>query len=480
MPPTILVADDNLTVQRMASEMLTEEGMDVITVANGMAAIKKLPDVKPLVVVADVDMPGKNGYEVCDFVKSQPELGYVRVLLVVSDSDPLDGGRGVEVRADGVVKKPFDRQAFVSIVMKSLGEAQALCPPPAAAPVQEQPTHSELLEEQTYKEPWAAAPADEDRTLVLECSPMDGMPAEAAGIADAGSLSDDPAQPQLALHPEARESHLPVVGVSVTEPAAPRADAPHLDVALGEPEQDSSEPPIVDWPANFMAPLDPLAEAGEAQSGALLGNADFALLEPPLPDLAPPERPMISSDQIQTPQGEPTPLPDLQGMEDYEAPSIEPESMPQVHELTPRIDPVEAESKVDVKSPLKPVIPEAVESAGAESHESEAFIQEPLPSSLGDRNDAPSTALPVPAIPSGPVNFGQPGQRNSFDSLPHAQPEDQLGPASPSIDAFLVSSIIHAVVRRMAPPALPDDALENLERQLAAEIMPDLILKTTK
>jgi len=77
----ILVADDNLTIQRMASGILMSEGLEVVTVSNGVAAIRKLATAKPLVIVADVSMPGKDGYEVCDFVKSSPELGDVSVLL---------------------------------------------------------------------------------------------------------------------------------------------------------------------------------------------------------------------------------------------------------------------------------------------------------------------------------------------------------------------------------------------------------------
>src|SRR5579863_2896924 len=130
MHRSILVADDNLTIQRMASEMLSQEGLEVTTVANGMAAIKKLPTLKPLVVVADVDMPGKDGYEVCEFVKSQPDLNYIRVLLVVSDTDPYDHARGSLMQVDGIIRKPFDRQELVSVVMKCVDQAQALRPPP--------------------------------------------------------------------------------------------------------------------------------------------------------------------------------------------------------------------------------------------------------------------------------------------------------------------------------------------------------------
>lgn len=117
MSQTVLVADDNLTIQRMALEMLSPQGLQVVTVANGVAALKKLPLVQPQLVVADVDMPGKDGYEVCGFIKNSPELKHIWVLLAASDSDPYDGERGASAGADGFVKKPFNRDDLVAAVV---------------------------------------------------------------------------------------------------------------------------------------------------------------------------------------------------------------------------------------------------------------------------------------------------------------------------------------------------------------------------
>ena len=125
MAQTVLVADDNLTIQRMASGILTAEGLSVVTVSNGVAAIKKLPSAKPLVIVADVSMPGKDGYEVCDFVKKSQDFGHVAVLLAISDLEPYDEQRGANVGVDGIIKKPFDRVELVSAVTKFLPQVEA-------------------------------------------------------------------------------------------------------------------------------------------------------------------------------------------------------------------------------------------------------------------------------------------------------------------------------------------------------------------
>jgi CheY-like chemotaxis protein len=125
VPQIVLVADDNMTIQRMAAEMLTEQGLEVLTVANGVAAIKKLASIKPIMVLADVDMPGRDGYEVCDFVKKSAELSDVPVILAFSDADPFDQERVTAVRADAVVKKPFSRPDFMARVEQFIGKSPA-------------------------------------------------------------------------------------------------------------------------------------------------------------------------------------------------------------------------------------------------------------------------------------------------------------------------------------------------------------------
>ena len=128
MARTVLVADDSPTHQRTANGILAGEGFEVITVSNGVAAIKKLPALKPMVVLADVSMPGKDGYEVCEFVKSSPELRHVPVLLIASDMEPYDQARAARVGADGMVKKPFGRDALVAAVNKFLAQYEAVAP----------------------------------------------------------------------------------------------------------------------------------------------------------------------------------------------------------------------------------------------------------------------------------------------------------------------------------------------------------------
>lgn len=105
--PTILVADDNSNIQKMVSLVFEEKGIRVVAVGNGEAACRKVPEVRPDIVLADVFMPVRNGYEVCEFVKQSSEFAHIPVILLVGAFDPLDEKEAHRVGANGVLKKPF-------------------------------------------------------------------------------------------------------------------------------------------------------------------------------------------------------------------------------------------------------------------------------------------------------------------------------------------------------------------------------------
>ncbi len=129
MARIVLVADDSPTIQKKALGILKGEGFEVETVSNGVAAIKRLAVLHPVVILADVSMPGRDGYEVCEFVKKSAELSHVPVLLVASDMEPYDDARGAEVRADGIIKKPFEAHELISIVVKFAEQFEAATSP---------------------------------------------------------------------------------------------------------------------------------------------------------------------------------------------------------------------------------------------------------------------------------------------------------------------------------------------------------------
>ena len=120
----ILVADDNSNIQKMVGLALKDQGIDVVAVGNGEAAVRKISDVRPDLVLADVFMPVRNGYEVCRYVKEDTSLSHIPVILLVGAFDPLDEQEAQRVGADGVLKKPFvPPDPLISMVKSALVRA---------------------------------------------------------------------------------------------------------------------------------------------------------------------------------------------------------------------------------------------------------------------------------------------------------------------------------------------------------------------
>jgi len=105
--PTILVADDNSNIQKMVTLAFKSEGIDVVAVGNGEACVRKAAEIIPDLVLADIFMPVRNGYEVCEFLKQDSRYSHIPVVLLAGAFDPFDEREAQRVGADGVLKKPF-------------------------------------------------------------------------------------------------------------------------------------------------------------------------------------------------------------------------------------------------------------------------------------------------------------------------------------------------------------------------------------
>lgn len=120
----ILLVDDSPHAQRMGERILTEEGYEVVTVSNADSALIRLDDVDPDVVLADTVMPGRTGYEICQYLKMSPRHRHVRVILTAGVLESLDEEHSKRVEADATLKKPFEASALLAAV-KPLAEAAA-------------------------------------------------------------------------------------------------------------------------------------------------------------------------------------------------------------------------------------------------------------------------------------------------------------------------------------------------------------------
>jgi CheY-like chemotaxis protein len=163
--PRILVADDNSNIQKMVVLALEERGVDVVAVGNGEAAVRRLPDVNPDLVLADVFMPVRNGYEVCEFIKKDTRYAHIPVILLVGAFDPLDEKEARRVGADGVLKKPFvPPDPLIAMVMSVLEknpriaaelakQREIIAEPPPPPEVMEVPLRSEPKPLPDFPEP---------------------------------------------------------------------------------------------------------------------------------------------------------------------------------------------------------------------------------------------------------------------------------------------------------------------------------------
>ena len=112
----ILLADDSPHAQRMGERILREEGFEVVTVTDGETALIRLKDVDPDLILADVFLPGKSGYDICQFVKNHARHKHVRVVLTAGLLEPIDEAEAQRVQSDAVLKKPFEASVVIEII----------------------------------------------------------------------------------------------------------------------------------------------------------------------------------------------------------------------------------------------------------------------------------------------------------------------------------------------------------------------------
>ncbi|MCA1563726.1 MAG: response regulator, partial [Acidobacteria bacterium] len=103
MPHKLLLADDSVTIQRVIELTFADEDIHVIAVGDGQQAIARVQSDRPDIVLADVGMPERNGYEVASFIRGSPEFAHIPVLLLTGAFEPIDEGRARAAGCDGVL-----------------------------------------------------------------------------------------------------------------------------------------------------------------------------------------------------------------------------------------------------------------------------------------------------------------------------------------------------------------------------------------
>lgn len=244
----ILVADDNSNIQKMVGLALKDQGIDVVAVGNGEAAVRKISDVRPDLVLADVFMPVRNGYEVCQYVKTDSALAHIPVILLVGAFDPLDEQEAQRVGADGVLKKPFvPPDPLISMVKSALQRAGVITGTPPAKSPEPEPMRAADLLAPSYGN---VAPASSSSTEPAHAE--FSMPAADEGFADAVPARPEPVRIDSGSQPVAFGSLLETPAEEAEEEQSFVSSAPpefaaerdwrDRDEAEAEEEEEGEEP----------------------------------------------------------------------------------------------------------------------------------------------------------------------------------------------------------------------------------------------
>jgi len=136
MSGTILLADDSLTIQKVVELTFADTEYRVVAVSSGDELLNRLGDSQPDLIICDVIMPGKDGYEVCQQIKSSPEWLHLPVILLTGTFEPFDRDRAIAAGCSEIITKPFEARKLVDTVERLIGVPEIAAPQSAdAAPI---------------------------------------------------------------------------------------------------------------------------------------------------------------------------------------------------------------------------------------------------------------------------------------------------------------------------------------------------------
>ena len=268
MTSRLLVADDSITIQKIVSMAFETEAVEVEGTGNGQEAFDRISEFNPDIVLADVDMPGLDGFELSAKIKESPATSAIKVLLLASDFEDFDEERYKKSGADNHISKPFKSDDIVAMV-KSLLEAPS--DHAGAGESSVELADSEVIEKQKDDTELSSATPDEseadeepsleDLLASVEKLSTEGMP---------DSIEDET--------PEVAAEDLPVETSEPEELTEP--------VEISEPEKliEPVESAVADLPVETSEPEE-LAEPEESAAADLhVETFEFEELIEPLAD----------------------------------------------------------------------------------------------------------------------------------------------------------------------------------------------------
>ncbi|MBI3002698.1 MAG: response regulator [candidate division NC10 bacterium] len=255
MGARILVADDSVTIQKVVELTFSKENFQIVPARSGEEAIRKAREVRPDLMLIDLVMPDKSGYEVCETLRKDPALKDVPIILLTGTFEAFDRNEGVRVGANDFVTKPFESQLLIGKVKQLLFSRSATAAPappaPSIAPAPSQGGEAEVSEEKLwellereepaggspYVLPEPSGPGLPLGPPVEEARPPSAPPAEGEPVfsldetTDVASTLKDMAA-SLGLSVEGGRVDLEGPAPPAAAPPAPAAPAPAEDLAI--------------------------------------------------------------------------------------------------------------------------------------------------------------------------------------------------------------------------------------------------------
>jgi CheY-like chemotaxis protein len=246
VPHTLLLVDDSVTIQRVIELTFADEDVRVVAVSSGDQAIARLKEEPPDIVLADVGMPGTNGYEVARHIRQDPALKAIPVVLLSGAFEPVDQARAQEVGCNGILAKPFEPQLVIAKVRELLGQPATGSPARATGAL----SADTAAEPQPEAQPVEPGPAS---TSSLD-DYFDRLDAAFATLSAGSSSAPRPTSVSKPIEP-VREA-----GGTATDPGLPPLAEAFAALLAAEDARPGATAAAV-WPAGAKRGGEPLSES---------------------------------------------------------------------------------------------------------------------------------------------------------------------------------------------------------------------------
>jgi CheY-like chemotaxis protein len=332
MGKKILLADDSLTIQKVVELTFSDSDYELVCVSNGQKALERVREQRPDLILADVVMPEKNGYEVCEAIKGNPATSRIPVVLLSGTFEPFDRERAERIGADAIVSKPFDSQqllgqveALLDRVPAAAAETAAPAPTTARIPTVAESGPEELSHEEApfdtgfsaedftasiraparhenldpFEEEYGKVDVDSAIEAFEKAKPPVSAGAQSTGSGEAAARAQDAAREPLAQW--LRE-----------EPDRPAASPPDLEsattVVLQKPDQSESYSEEEAATVAMKLPNSTMASGDGGRDASVTSPEEISEEQAKsLFDLAPPPPPLFVGEEALPPPAESAP-----------------------------------------------------------------------------------------------------------------------------------------------------------------------------